>query len=249
MRALKKNVLVLLLTSLAGCGQQLVEFGKAGSSPSAINLGLLSSFVVVAGAGLTNSNSGGVTTLNGDVGLSPTATCLSDGVPCSAGHPQINGTLYANDAGGVAAAAKADLLSAYNEAQGMPPGTTVSANLAGQTLTPGVYTSGSTMDIAVGGTLTLDAQGDPNASWIFQIGSSLTANNDSQVLLVNGARAANVFWAVFASSTIGTNVDFKGTVMAGASNSVGTGSTVEGRLLCSTGAITLLSNVVTLPAP
>jgi len=249
MRALKKNVLVLLLTSLAACGQQLVEFGNAGASSSAINLGSLSSFVAVAGAGLTNSNSAGVTTLNGDVALSPTATCLSDGIPCSAGAPQINGTLYANDPAGVAAAAKADLLSAYNEAQGKPPGTTVSANLAGQVLAPGVYTSGSSMDIAVGGILTLDAQGDPNASWIFQIGSTLTANNDSQVLLVNGARAANVFWAVGSSSTIGSNVDFKGTVLASASNSVGTGSTVEGRLLCSTGQITLLSNTISLPAP
>jgi len=97
------------------------------------------------------------------------------------------------------------------------------------------------MDIAVNGVLTLDAQGDQNAVWIFQLGSALTANVGSKVVLINGAKAANVFWAIGSSSTINANVDFKGTVMAQASNSVGTGSTVEGRLVCTTGEITLLS--------
>jgi hypothetical protein len=213
-----------------------------------VDLGLLSTFAVVAGAGLTNSNSGGQTTINGDVGLSPTGTCLGDGSPCSATNPLINGTLYANDPGGVAAAAKVDLTRVYDDAAGRPPGTTVN-DLSGMVLPPGVYTSGSTMSIAVGGTLTLDAQGDANAVWIFQIGSSLTANNDSQVLLINGAKAVNVYWAVFASSTLGTNVSFKGNIFAGESNSLETGSTVEGRMLCRTGQVTLLSNTITLPAP
>lgn len=208
----------------------------------------LSTFAVVAGAGLTNSNSGGQTTINGDVGLSPTGTCLGDGVDCTATNPVINGTLYANDPGGIAAAAKSDLTLVYNDAAGRPPGTTVN-DLSGMVLPPGVYTSGSTMSIAVGGTLTLDAQGDANAVWIFQVGSSLTANNNARVLLINGAKAANVYWAIFASSTVGTNVSFKGNIFAGASNSLGTGSVVEGRMLCTTGQITLQSNTVTLPAP
>ena len=213
-----------------------------------VNLRSLSTFVAVAGAGLTNSNSGGVTTLNGNVGLSPTATCLGDGSPCSAINPVINGTLYAADPGGVAAQAKADLILAYNDATGRPPGTTVN-DITGMVLAPGVYTSGSTMSVAVGGTLTLDAQGDANAVWIFQIGSSLTVNNGAQVLLINGAKANNVFWAAFASSTLGSTVIFKGNVLAGASNSLGTGSVVEGRMLCTTGMITFLSNTVTLPLP
>jgi hypothetical protein len=218
----------------------------------AVNLRSLSSFVAVAGAGLTNSNTQlpAVTTLNGDVGLSPTGTCMSDGSTCNlpAGAPKITGNLYANDPAGKASVAKADLVSAYKDAQGRPSDKTIVSNLDGQILAPGVYTSGSTMDLAVNGTLTLDAKGDQNAAWIFQLGSALTANNGSKVLLINGAKAANVFWAIGSSSTIGTNVDFKGTVLAVASNSVGTGSTVEGRLVCTTGAITLLSNVITLPA-
>jgi hypothetical protein len=218
-----------------------------------VNLRSLAKFVAVAGAGLTNSNTQlpAVTTLNGDVGLAPTATCMSDGVVCNpaGGAPRINGTLYANDPAGKAATAKADLVAAYNDAQGRPKDVTVVGNLAGQILAPGVYWSGSTMDIAVNGTLTLDAQGDSNGIWIFQLGSALTANTGSKVVLINGAKAANVFWAIGSSSTLGSNVDFKGTVLAVESNSVGTGSTVEGRLVCTTGAITLLSNVITLPAP
>jgi len=222
--------------------------GSATAGQAPVNLRSLSTFAAVAGAGLTNSNSGGQTTLNGNVGLSPTGTCLGDGVACAALDPKINGTLYANDPRGVAAAAKADLVSAYNEAAGRPPGTTVN-DLSGMTLAPGVYTSGSTMSIAVNGVLTLDAKGDANAVWIFQVGSSLTVNNGAQVLLIGGAKAANVFWAIAASSTIGTNVSFKGSVLAVASNSLGTGSVVEGRMLCQSGAITLLANTVTVPAP
>ncbi len=213
-----------------------------------VNLRSLSTFAAVAGGGLTNSNSGGITTLNGDVGLSPTATCLGDGVACGALDPKINGTLYANDPAGIAAKAKADLLLAYTDAAGRPPGT-VEADLSGMTLGAGVYTSGSTMSIAVSGILTLDAKGDANAVWIFQVGSALTVNNNAQVLLINGAKAANVFWAIGSSSTIGTGVSFKGNILAQSSNSLGTLSVVEGRMLCSTGQITLLSNTVTVPAP
>jgi hypothetical protein len=211
-----------------------------------VNLGSLTTFVAVAGAGLTNSNSSGITTLNGDVGLSPTGKCEGDGSPCSIINPVINGTLYINDPEGVAAKAKVDLVAAYVDASTRPVGTTVN-DISGMVLAPGVYTSGSTMSIAVGGTVTLDGMGDANSVFIFQIGSSLTVNNNAQVLLINGAKAKNVFWAVFASSTLGSNVAFQGSVLAGASNSVGTDSTVIGRLLCTTGEITLLSNTITLP--
>ncbi|MDQ3367389.1 MAG: ice-binding family protein [Myxococcota bacterium] len=224
----------------------LITVGPALPNPNGINLRSLSTFVAVAGAGLTSSNSSGVTTLGGNVGLYPTATCMSDGSICSSGNPTITGTLYAADPEGVAAQAKVDLTAAYVEAMARPPGTTVN-DISGMVLAPGVYTSGSTMSIAVGGVVTLDAQGDGNAVWIFQIGSSLTVNNNAQVLLVNGAVPGNVYWAAGASSTLGADVSFQGTVMAQASNSVGTDSVVVGRLLSTDGMITLLSNTITLP--
>lgn len=218
-------------------------------APSAwlpVELGSLSTFVAVAGAGLTNSNSSGTTTLNGDVGLSPGAGCVGDGLPCTALNPVINGTLFINDIDGVAALAKADLTAAYVDAMGRPAGTPV-ADLAGMVLAPGVYTSGSGMSIAVDGVVTLDGEGDPDAVWIFQVGSSLSVQNNAQVLLLNGARASNVFWVVFGSSTVGTDVRFQGSVLAGASASVGADSVVVGRLLCRDGGLTLLSNDLTLP--
>lgn len=218
--------------------------GEAPWTLLPVELGSLRTFVAVAGGGLTNSNSSGTTTLGGDVGLSPTGTCLGDGVPCTATNPVVTGTMYVADA--VADLAKVDLTAAYVDAMSRPIGTSVS-DLSGMTLAPGVYTSGSAMSVAVGGTVTLDGQGDANAVWIFQVGSSLTVNNDAQILLINGAQAKNVYWAVFASSTLGSNVRFQGSVLAGASNSVGTDSIVVGRLLCTTGQITLLSNAITLP--
>ncbi len=212
----------------------------------AVNLGSLTTFVAVAGAGLTNSNSGGDTTLNGDVALWPDVSCLGDGSPCTITNPIITGTLYAADPGGIAEQALVDLTAAYVDASTRAPGTTVN-DISGMVLTPGVYTSGSTMSIAVGGTLTLDGGGNENSVFIFQIGSSLTVNDDAKVELINGASAKNVFWAVAASSTLGANVEFYGSVLAVESNSVETGSVIVGRLLCSTGAITLLSNTITLP--
>lgn len=220
------------------------EAAPTGLQP--IDLGSLETFVAVAGAGLTNSNSSGVTTLNGDVGLYPTGTCMGDGSPCTLTNPVINGTLYANDPGGIAMLAKTDLVAAYVDGMARPPGTIVN-DISGMILPSGVYTSSSTMSVAVGGTVVLDAMGNADAVWIFQVGSSLTVNNNAQILLVNGARAKNVFWVAFASSTLGSEVNFQGSVLAGASNSVGTDSVVVGRLLCTTGQITLLSNNITLP--
>ncbi len=222
--------------------------GVATGGLPAVSLGSLVSFAVVAGAGLNNANAGGQTTINGNVGLSPTGTCLGDGAACSATDPVINGTLYANDANGIAATAESDLAAAYADATSRVSGA-AAGDLTGKVLTSGVYSSTSTMSIAPGGTLTLDAKGDPSAVWIFKVGSTLTINNSAQVTLVNGARAANVFWAVAASTTIGTGVGFQGNVLSGTSSSVGAGSTIVGRLLCASGTATLRSATISLPGP
>lgn len=112
----------------------------------------------------------------------------------------------------------------------------------GQTLTPGVYTS--TSSLALSGDLTLDAKGDPSAVFIFQIASTLTTGSGSQIILANGAKACNVFWQVGSSATLGTNSIFKGQILALTSITVTTGVNLEGRALARNGAVTLDSDVL-----
>jgi hypothetical protein len=204
-----------------------------------VNLGSLTNFVVVAGAGLSNVNAPGTTVLNGNVALYPTATIT--------GNPTINGTLYVAPST-VAKQAEADLVIAYGDAVGLPAGTN-EADLSSMTLAPGVYTSASTMMIAVNGSLTLDAQGNANAFWVFQVGTALTVGTGATVVLENGAKAANVFWAVGSSTTIGAGATFVGTVMSLQANTLDTGATVVGRIFCENAAITLQDNTITLPTP
>jgi hypothetical protein len=97
------------------------------------------------------------------------------------------------------------------------------------------------------GNVTLDAQADPNAVFIFQIGSSLTTIGSTQVILAGGAQAKNVFWQVSSSATLGTNSIFQGTIMALQSITLDTGATLTGRALARNGAVALDSNVVTAP--
>src|SRR4030095_2289467 len=181
------------------------------------------------------------TTVNGDLGLSPgtAVTGFPPGI--------VNGSIHAADA--AAPQAQADLLSAYNDAAGRTVGAiTVAGNLGGQTLPPGLYTSPPSLEIS-SGDLTLDAQGDANAVFIFQMASTLTTTVGRQVILSDGARAANVFWQVGSSATLGTSSVFKGNILALASITVTTGATVEGRLLARTAAVTLDSNDIRLPIP
>jgi Ice-binding-like len=124
----------------------------------------------------------------------------------------------------------------------------VAGDLGGQTLTPGLYTSTSSLAIS-SGDLTLDAQGNANAVFIFQMASTLTTTVGRQVILSGGAQAANVFWQVGSSATLGTGSVFKGNILALASITATTGATVEGRLLARTAAVTLDTNTITKPAP
>ena len=159
----------------------------------------------------------------------------------------MSGAIHAGDP--TAAQAQGDLTTAYNDAAGRTVGAiTVAGNLGGLTLTPGLYKSTSSLAIS-SGDLTLDAQGDPNAVFIFQMASTLTTTVGRQVILSGGAKAANIYWQVGSSATLGTISVVKGNILALASITLQTGATLEGRALARTGAVTLDSNTVGLVVP
>jgi len=206
----------------------------ATAAQAPVALGSAATFGVLAATTVTST---GATTVNGDLGVSPGTTVT--------GAPTVTGTLHLGDA--AAAQAQLDLTTAYNDAAGRTVGAIlVAGNLGGRTLTPGLYTSTSSLEIS-SGDLTLDALGDANAVFIFQMASTLTTTSGRQVILSGGAKAANVFWQVGSSATLGTTSVFKGNILALASITVTTGAAVEGRLLARTGAVTLDSNTITIP--
>jgi len=232
MRTLKRSALLLLASLLPACGEQLVEF----ANPDPVPLGAAGAFAVLAGSGVTNT---GPTTVNGDLGVSPGSSVTGFG------PGTITGALHVNDA--TAAQAKTDLTSAYNDAAGRTDGAvTVAGNLGGQTLTPGLYKSTSSLAIS-SGDLTLDARGDSGGVFIFQMASSLTTTSGRKVFLTGGARAANVFWQVGTSATIGTTSVFEGTIMADQSITLTNGATLNGRALARTGAVTMDDNTIVRP--
>jgi hypothetical protein len=201
-----------------------------------VPLGSAAKFAVLAATTVTST---GATAVNGYLGVSPGA-----GVT---GSLRVSGIMHAGDP--TAAQAQADLLKAYDAAAGRTAGAlTVAGNLGGLTLTPGLYKSASSLDIS-SGDLTLDARGDTNAVFIFQMASTLTTTADRQVILRGGAKAGNIYWQVGSSATLGTTSVFKGNIMASTSITVATGAAVEGRLLARTAAVTLDSNTITLPDP
>jgi hypothetical protein len=209
----------------------------ASSAQLAPALGSSSTFVVLAGSTITST---GATALIGDMGVSP-GTAVTGFPPAS-----LSGVTHAGDAS--SAAAMADLTLAYNDAAGrtLAP-VTVAGNLGGLTLPPGLYKSTSSLAIS-SGDLTLDAQGDVNAVFIFQMASTLTTTSGRAVILAGGARASNVFWQVGSSATLGTTCVFKGTIMADQSITLDTGATLNGRALARVGAVTLAGNSAVLPS-
>jgi hypothetical protein len=206
---------------------------SAAQAQGLVDLGTATSYAVLAGETVTNT---GPSIITGDLGLSPGTDVpgFPPGVIIGAEH-------VANPE---AVQAKDDLIAAYDDAAGRTPATPVAdLQLGGRTLTPGVYSSASTLGLT--GTLTLDAQGASDAVFIFQAGSSLITATDSTVRLINGAQACNVFWQVTSSATLNTNSVFVGTILALTSVFARTGATVNGRLLARNGEVTLQSNTVT----
>lgn len=220
---------------VAGAGiTALLLMPLNANAQTAPTLGNAAPFVVLGGASVTNT---GPSVLNGDLGSWPTGTIT--GFPPGV----VNGT---NQGAGTASQlAQQSVTTAANALLAQPCGTTfgVPTDIGGTTRTAGVYCF--TSSGAITGTLTLDAGGNANAVFIFITGSTLVTAAGSNVLLINGAQACNVFWRVGSSATLGTTTSFVGNILASTSITITTGATVQGRALAQTGSVTLDSNVLT----
>jgi hypothetical protein len=211
----------------------------ACGTPAGPPLGSAAIFEVLAGSTVTNT--GPTIISGGDVGLSP-GSAVTGFPPGTLTTPAV---MHITDP--TAAQAELDLTTAYLYTAGLPAGAVLPGDLSGLTFAPGVYTNSSTVQL-LSGNVTLDAQGNANAVFIFQVGSTITTLAGTQVILANNAQASNVFWETGSSATLGTNSIFMGTIMSLQSITLNTGATLTGRALARNGAVTLDSNIVTAPS-
>jgi hypothetical protein len=230
--------LVLMLAAFAAlpqaCNQQPKPPEHFASEQAAISLSTAENFAVLASSTVTNT---GPTIINGEVGVSP-GTAITGFPPGFVIPPA---TVHPGDA--IAAQAQSDATAAYAMLTATPcTVNVVNPNLGGQTLTPGVYCFSSSAQLT--GALVLDAQGDPNAVFIFKIGSTLTTATGASVAIINGGQACNVFWQVGSSATLGTATAFAGSILALASVTLTTNAVVSGRALALNGAVTMDTNQV-----
>jgi len=225
------------------------------AAQSTVNLGAATPFAILSGTpDITDVANASV--IHGNVGLSP-ATGAGIGLLCS----QVSGTIYSVDAAGplpcrvtdgpLMVIAKNNLTTAYTDASGRTPVTTVPTELGGTTLVAGVYDSTSTtFGITAGaGALVLDGQNDSSSVFIFNMGfegTGLTVGSGSTISLINQAQACNVFWRVDTAS-LDTTANFVGTILALNSISVANGATINGRLLAQNGNVTLINDTITVP--
>jgi hypothetical protein len=205
---------------------------KTALAQTAPPMGTAQSFAVLASSTVTNT---GATLLTGDLGVSP-GSAITGFPPGS-----VTGTIYAADS--IAAQARLDAGAAFTHLAGEPCTADLSgSDLGGLTLTPGVYCFSSSAQLT--GTLTLNATGNPNAVFVFQMGSTFTVAGNSTVV-VNGGSACNVYFQVGSSATLGTGAHLLGSIFAGASITMNTGATVTGGSYALGGAVTLDGNTAT----
>ncbi len=211
----------------------VVALGLAAPAAAQVALGTASTFSVLAGSTVTNI---GPSAVDGNVGVSPGAAIT--------GFPPgivVNGTLHAGDP--VAALAQTSVTGAYTALAAVACNTNLTGqDLGNLVLTPGTYCFDTSATLT--GPLILDGQGNPNAQFVFQIATTLTAANGSAVLLTNGVTACNVAWQVGTSATLGTTSSFAGNILALLSITANNGASIVGRALARNGAVTLESATV-----
>ena len=226
-RSSRGSLIIIATATLLGVATPVA----AQTAPS---LGTAQSYAVLGGSTVTNT---GPSVIGGDLGLSP-GTAVT-GFPPGA---VVGGAIHAAD--GPALSAQNSLTTAYNSlvSQACTQDLT-GQDLGGKTLTPGVYCFSTSAGLT--GSLTLNAQGNAAAVFIFKMGSTLTTASGSSVVMTNGGSQCNVFWQVGSSATVGTSTAFAGNILALTSISVTTSANVIGRTLARNGAVTLDSNNIT----
>jgi hypothetical protein len=255
----------LLVIGSTGCSDKDALPGGPGGGPIVPPLGAAAGCAIL-GATPVVSNTGPTMVTGGDICISPALSFTGwlhfDGGPGTLAVPGLFRAPSGTGANGfcagqcgpdpdpIPAQAQLDWITAYNNLVARPS-IPIVADLSGLTLTPGTYKASSSLGIlsvAPGplSIVTLDGLGDPNAVFVFQIGSALTTATGTQVKLTNGTQAKNVFWACGSAATLGVDSIFNGNILASTDITVATGATVNGRLQAHTGQVNLDSNIITV---
>lgn len=249
MKICKKVLMVTALFSLV-FGFNLSNTFAAG--PAVVNLGSASNFVILAKTGISTT---GVTSIVGDIGLSPAAASYITGfaltLPAASSFSTsalVTGKIYASDYTAPTPSnmttAVSDMQTAYTDGMSRAANTTElgAGNIGGMTLAPGVYKWGTGLTIPTSVTLS----GGANDVWIFQIAQNLNLSSGTQIILSGGAQAGNIFWVVAGQTTLGTTSVFNGNILDQTAIVLNTGARLNGRALAQT-AVTLDSNIVVMP--
>jgi len=238
-RGVKNLSRTIAATLGGGLLMSLVLASPVSAASTAVDFGDAETFAVLAATGITHTPTG-VTRLSGnagaDIGSAPTVSLTNPDQVTTTGTKYLAGEAPVVDA-------QQHLQVAYDKLVAKTNTSTISADLGGQIIKSGVHVA-SAEALTLTGTLILDAEGDPNAVFIFQAGTTLTTAADSKVFLTNQAQACNVVWQLGTSATLGTDSHLVGAIAAQVSITAMTGASIDGQLLALTGAVTLDQNVI-----